>query len=196
MSSKKIKKNLIKINKLKSVKTNIRHNALLKKLSDNLGTGMTMEQAMIAVGYTPSYAKSGNIKTTKNWPELVEQEMSDEYLMGHHKQLMNSRRLEHMVFPLRVTDEQMTEMLASVNCTVKRIMHGEQQNHAWYWANDNRAKKDALDMMYKIKNRYDNTINIKGKLDGVSDAEIENRIAGIISGVIGSLARKRKEGEE
>jgi len=55
------------------------------------------------------------------------------------------------------------------------------------------ARNQGLDKGYKLKKRYDESITIKGKLAGISDEEIEGRIAGIISGVIGSIAGKRKE---
>lgn len=177
-------------------KVGVKQKLVLKQISENIGKGMTMEEALVAAGYSRSYAKSGHIKDTRKWNEIVEQEMPDSYLMQHHNELLNSRRIEHMVFPTFMSDEAIKELLESVNAVVRKIQHGEQANHVWFWTNDNRAKKDALDMMYKIKNRYDNTIKITGKLDTVSDEEIEGRIAGILSGVIGALAREGKKGKE
>ena len=59
-----------------------------------------------------------------------------------------------MVFPLKMTDKMITDLLATVNCTPQKFQHGDTANHVWYWAADNKARKDALDMAYKIKGRY------------------------------------------
>jgi len=61
-----------------------------------------------------------------------------------------------------LTDKEIIAMLASVNCTVRRIVHGETARHVYFWAADNRAVKDALDMAYKLKGKYaaEKSINI------------------------------------
>lgn len=53
-----------------------------------------------------------------------------------------------------LTDEQIIGMLAEVNCTVRRIVHGQTARHVYYWVADNKARKDALDMAYKLKGHY------------------------------------------
>jgi hypothetical protein len=53
-----------------------------------------------------------------------------------------------------LTDKEIITMLADVNCKVRRIVHGETARHVYFWAADNRAVKDALDMAYKLKGKY------------------------------------------
>jgi len=53
-----------------------------------------------------------------------------------------------------LTDKEIIDMLAEVNCKVKRIVHGETVRHVYYWVLDAKARKDALDMAYKLKGRY------------------------------------------
>jgi hypothetical protein len=53
-----------------------------------------------------------------------------------------------------VSDKEIKEMLASVNCVVKRIVHTEFQRIVYFWSADNKARKEALDMAYKLKNKY------------------------------------------
>lgn len=55
-----------------------------------------------------------------------------------------------------LTDREIIEMLAEVNCKVRRIVHGESARHVYFWAQDNRSRKDALEMAYKLKGRYGN----------------------------------------
>lgn len=107
------------------------------------------------------------IANSLTWAEVVEEELGDDLLMEKHKELLNSTRIDHMVFPLGpkkdadkkegqdiLSDEEIVEILAEVNCKVRRIVHGEQSRHVYFWSYDNKAKKEALDMAYKLKGRY------------------------------------------
>lgn len=110
----------------------------------------------------------------------------DEDLIRKHKELLNSTRIDHMVFPLgpkgedddlfsggrpdkdttpetdgnlkaertTLTDKEIIEMLAEVNCKVRRIVHGESARHVYFWAADNMARDKALDKAYKLKGTY------------------------------------------
>lgn len=53
-----------------------------------------------------------------------------------------------------LTDKEIIEMLAEVNCTVRRIVHGETSRHVYFWSPDNNARKNALELAYKIKGRF------------------------------------------
>lgn len=130
----------------------LRHKIVLKELSENIRNGMTMEQAQINAGYSESYAKTGMLKATKSWQELLEQELPDSLLLKTHKGLINDRK---------------------------------------NW----KARDQGLDKAYKLKKRYDDTITIKGKFAGLSDSELEARLAGIVSGVKRTVAGKGEKSE-
>lgn len=53
-----------------------------------------------------------------------------------------------------LTDKEIIEMLAEVNCKVRRIVHGETARHVYFWAPDSKARKDGLDMAYKLRGSY------------------------------------------
>lgn len=53
-----------------------------------------------------------------------------------------------------LTDKEIIEMLAEVNCKVRRIVHGETARHVYFWAADNMARDKALDKAYKLRGRY------------------------------------------
>lgn len=53
-----------------------------------------------------------------------------------------------------LSDDDIKQMLAEVNCKVRQIVHGETARHVYYWAPDTKALKDALDMAYKLKGSY------------------------------------------
>lgn len=50
-----------------------------------------------------------------------------------------------------LTDEDVIDMLAEVNCKVKRIVHGETARHVYFWAHDAKAQAGALELGYKMK---------------------------------------------
>lgn len=55
-----------------------------------------------------------------------------------------------------MSDEDIGEMLAEVNCKLRRVVHGETARHVYFWAYDNMARDKALDKGYKLKGRYGN----------------------------------------
>lgn len=155
--------------------------------------GGNVSRAMMEVGYSPATAKTPQkLTTSKSWEELMKTYLNDDELGKRHKELLNSTRIDHMVFPLgpkgeddsnlsgarssneggghdvepeaampeehkertSLTDKEIIGMLAEVNCKVRRIVHGETARHVYFWAADNKARKDALDMAYKLKGRY------------------------------------------
>lgn len=121
--------------------------------AENLGT-ISETALMKAAGYSPSYARSGQHKKTKSFQALLEEYMPDETILRSHLGLMNSRRLDHMTFPTKIEDHEIQELLASVNCILRKVVHSEQAKHAYFWSPDNRARKDAIDMLYKLKGTY------------------------------------------
>ncbi len=169
--------------KISAVK--VKHRKVLTKLAENGGklaeaireTGLYSE----SVARNPD-----KITNSKTWQELVEEEMPDSLLADVHKSLLNASRLDHMVFPLGprneaqrakyveqekakalkanrewveqdfLTDDDIAEYLADVNCTLRRIVHGETARHVYFFAADNKARDAALDKGYKLKGRYGN----------------------------------------
>lgn len=116
----------------------------------------THKEIMIAAGYAPSTASDQPKRTRlgKNFRQLLDEIMPEEDIVKQHEALLKSRKLDHMVFPTKLEDEEIAELLASANCILRKVVHSEQAKHAYFWSPDNRARKDALDMLYKIKGNY------------------------------------------
>lgn len=53
-----------------------------------------------------------------------------------------------------LTDKEIVTMLADVNCTVRRIVHGETARHVYFWSPDSKAREKGLDMAYKLRGSY------------------------------------------
>jgi hypothetical protein len=183
--------------KQKKAKIRPRHKIVLKKISENLRKGMTYEQARKEAGYSDSYAHSGHLSETDSWKELMQQYLSDELVAKVHNGLLKSTRVEHMVFPVAIEDWEIKELLEDVNCFVRKIMHGETATHVWFWAANDKARKDGVDMAYKLKKRYEDTITVKHGLAGFTDADLERELAGVVSRVskgLAALSGKETEG--
>ena len=86
--------------------------------------------------------------------ELMDMVFPSHYVATKHRQLLNAHRIDHMVFPLAMTDEDITALLAQANCIVKKFMHSETQTHVWFFAADNMAQDKALDKIYKLRGDY------------------------------------------
>jgi len=153
----------------KKAKIRPRHKTVLKRISGNGGSSVTEKEALLQAGYSESYANSPDkIKKTKSWETLLQQSLPDELLTKTHRELLLSSKVEHLTFPAfneekrknvekgeQITDEEITELLASVNCTVRKIVHGENARHVYFWASDNLARDRALDKGYKLKGKYE-----------------------------------------
>jgi len=150
-----------------------------KAIAKVVENGGIVSKAMVESGYSPLTAKTpSKLTDSKAWSELMDKHLNDNDLAKKHNELLGSTRLDHMVFPpLRSKDEETTEdeeevfhegamdneslsdqdiidLLETVNCKVKKIVHGEMQRHVYFWSADSKARKEALDMAYKLKGRY------------------------------------------
>lgn len=83
-------------------------------------------------------------------------------------------------FGEQLNDQEIRDLLASVNCQVRKIVHGELARHVYYWCADNRARKDGLDLAYKLKGKYapEKRLDVVINIDAKKKAKID-RILGI-----------------
>ena len=131
----------------------IKQKRAFKEVGEN---GGNISKAMKVAGYSITKPNVSTEKLTKSkgWEELMEKHLPDSLLAKKHRELLNSTDIGHMVFPIAITDKEITKLLATVNCVPQKIMHGDTANHVWFWARDNKALKDGLDMAYKLKGSY------------------------------------------
>ncbi len=117
--------------------------------------GEAPSRAMRKVGYSKGTSKNPkNLTNSKAWAELMEEFLPDSLVAETHQRLLKASGVDHMVFPLDATDEEIIDLLNEANCVVKRFMHSETQTHVWYFVADNNARKSAIDMAYKLKGKY------------------------------------------
>ena len=94
--------------------------------------GKSVSSAMREAGYSDATAKNPkNLTATEAWKELLEKALPDKKVLQVHKKLLNSQRLDHMVFPLGMEQGDIKKLLNSVGCTPKKIQVGLQAIHVW-----------------------------------------------------------------
>jgi len=149
----------------------IKQKKAVEKIIENSGN---VSKAMREVGYSPITAiNPSNLTNSKGFKELMEKNLPDNLLTKKHKALLNSKRIEHLVFPTKTEDKEIKKLLRSVNCKVRKIQHGEMAKHVWFWSQNDRALKDGLDMAYKLKGKYAPTKSIQLKVERkIIDPEI------------------------
>ena len=80
--------------RLKNNKPLVRHRKVLKNISENVGKGgqkKSVQAILKEAGYSESYARSGHIKETKSWQNLLDGELPDNLLLKTHKGLLGSK---------------------------------------------------------------------------------------------------------
>lgn len=109
---------------------------------------------MRAAGYSAATAQNPDKLTkSKGWKELLDQYLPEKKLLQSHKKLLAAKYLDHMVFPLGMPDDEISELIKSVGGTVRRFKHGDTATHVWFWADNTKAIKDAVEMAYRIRGK-------------------------------------------
>jgi len=139
-----------------------------KTFKFTLENGGRVSKAMKKAGYSDAMARNPQKLTEANgWKELMQAYLPDESLARKHQELLNNRAIDHMVFPVAMTDGEITDMVESIGCRVKKIKHGKTVNHVWFFTIDAQSAGKALDMAYKLKGLYaaEKTANVNLNLN-------------------------------
>jgi len=133
-------------------KPSIRQQKVLKKMLENTGS---YKQALIESGYSPAYAKNADdFRKTATWNELLNENLPDWLLTEKHLELFNAKAIDHYVFPLSSTDEEITEMIEGKwGFKVMKISHGDTWKRAYFSIPDNQTILKAVEAGYKVKGR-------------------------------------------
>lgn len=138
----------------------------------------SLYQTLIDEGYSESYARGGHIKKSKTWQALTEERLNEDKISNIHAELIVAKKIDYMLFTAEIEDKDIYELMDSVKCTVKKIVHGIQGTHVWFWLADNRIRKDAVEMAYKVLGKFaPEKIELEATgLAALSDAELASRI--------------------
>ena len=142
---------------------------LIKMLLSN--PEMSTEKAMVAVGYSPSYAKaSTTLINSKTFQELLAETIPDEESIDLLKVLMSQRQKEFEQFDLDTPDEEILLFVKNIGGEYPRIhiievdeWIGEgkkrmcikvEKKSVGYVRIDSTAINNALDKVFKLKGAY------------------------------------------
>ena len=156
----------------------IRAKKAISKIVENRGN---VSKSLREAGYSPSYAKNPKqFLSTKDAQELMEEYLPDEMIAQRHSELANAGQIAHYTFPAMIrekvvkdktgkkvnaktaigeclSDKEIKEIVEGVyGCKLIYIKYDSYSGGkvAYYQAPDNRSRKDAIDMAYKLKGKY------------------------------------------
>lgn len=148
-----------------------------RKISENIRKGDSTPVGTILreAGYAPSTAEQTKMVTSgKGFRELLDEVIPESLVVDTHKSLLRATKIEHMVFPLDVTDEEITELLASNGCMAKKFMHSDTQTHVWYFVPDGFSRRAGTDMAYKLRGNYSaekiEVIDVNERIKAIEEA--------------------------
>lgn len=146
---------------------------------------------MRRLGYSKSYARSSHIKDTKsykenykNYQELLKAVIPLEERAHEHRVLLYDKEIMHYIFPKSYSDKQIVAIVKSFGFPVMQIKKQGSWKRAYFPVINAKAKKDALDMAYKIDKLYTNGTTLNqtiNKYAGKSKEELEELVAGRIA---------------
>lgn len=147
------------------------------KLVEN---GGNIGGAMVAAGYSPATAKTPKKLTkSKGWSELMKEVLPDDSLVHIHSLLLNSYKIEIRVFPNTESDLIIRKVVRQITGSKVLLIERTEKNTVCHIAlPDNLARLRALEMAYKVKNRY---MDKKPLFGEEQDEAIEEAIAHIRS---------------
>jgi hypothetical protein len=138
---------------------------------------------MIQAGFSPiSAANPGQLTRSASWATLMEKYLPESNVAKAHMGLLNASSLVREFFSTEfenLTDEELKKLFTNVNCEARKIVHTKRGRYIYFWSPDNRARKDALDMAYKLRGSYaaeKHTVGLFSLADlGAKRAELETQ---------------------
>lgn len=93
------------------------------------------------------------LKTDKIKSE-IEKYLPDTLLHEKHKNLLYQKQLSYFTFPKTMEDEEIMSHVESAGLSVVNIRYSDKGKLAFYAHDDAQSISKALDMAYKLKNKY------------------------------------------
>lgn len=149
---------------------------LIKNVENIKEFNGSMRRAIKHAGYSQSLADNPKVLTDRKWFKSVIPDYAKTANAMHD--LMDSARLDHYIFPLSMSDAEIQELIESLpGCTLRKIKHGETQTWAYFWTPDNKSRKDAIDIVLKVRGDYAaEKLKIVDEYENLTDEEILSEI--------------------
>jgi hypothetical protein len=142
----------LKNNKIIRTPATLKQKKAMKALVEN---GGSMRDAMRKAGYSEAMIKTpSKLTRSKNWTELLEEFLPNEYMMEKHKLLFEQKQINYFSFPVFLTDSEIQDHMEANGLRVVTIRTSEKAKLAFYATPDTNAIKSALDIAHKLKGNY------------------------------------------
>lgn len=150
------KTDVVKRKGARQVSERARKAATIIAENPEIGHGAALAQAGFS---THSVTHPSRITGTESFQDLLDEYMPHRDVLAAHKSLLMSATLEKVILDndeAGLTDKQIKESVKASGCTLRNIVHHKAtgKRYVYYFAPDNRARKDALDMVYKLRGSY------------------------------------------
>jgi len=141
----------------RSVQRTIQARAVLGKIVASPATSVS--RALREIGANEHLIKNPqDLTQSREFQEVLDEKITNDLVVQTHLGLLKAARIDHMTFISEsegISDADITAMFAELNCTVRKIIHRDTgARDVYFWSPDNRARKDALDMVYKLRGAY------------------------------------------
>lgn len=148
---------------------------------------------MREAGYSDKSAKNPkNLTDSKYFRELLDLETPQEEVAKEMRNLLYTARPSMHQFPLHMDNEDIINIIEDIpGAKFLSLSEGSKSKYAFFTLPDARAKKDALDMLNKIRGTYAPVkMQMEESEEGMSNDELNDKIADLEDRI---LAKKRKE---
>ncbi len=135
--------------------------------------GTPISTAMVEAGYSEK-SNVATLTRTQGWKDLVDKHISDEKLAKAHGELLDQTEVNYFVFPSKMEDDEIIDHVKEAGFETIVVRKSMQGKLAFYSTINVQARKSALDMGYKLKDRYaaEKHLNINGNVD-ISNPKLE-----------------------
>lgn len=145
------------------IRAQMRARKVLTLINENPSKGIGA--AMIEVGYAPlTAAQPHNLTKSKVWLDLLDEYLPRNEVLEAHRGLLKASQVQTVTFESpseTFTDEYIAKLFSERACTVIRTVRRTQtyapykdEVLVYFWAADQRARKDGLEMAYKLRGDY------------------------------------------
>lgn len=112
--------------------------------------------------------------------ERVADHIPNKLLVETHLDLLKAKEVQRFIFPTRLKDDEIMDIVADAGFTVITIRPSPLGKMAFYSIANSRARKDGLDMAYKLKGSYEaEEMNLRFK--GFSNEQLEEFLVSKLS---------------
>lgn len=149
---------------------------LIKNVENLSEFGGSLRSAITNAGFSQAVADNPKRITDRKW--FKEHLPSHEETSQAIRELMVSGRLDHYIFPLSMSDAEIVELIENLpGCKMRKIKHSETQTWAYFWTPDNKSRKDAIDIVLKVRGDYaPEKITLMDPYEEMTDAELDEEL--------------------